>query len=58
MVVPALPRRYALPFACAGLSASVTLLLWLFTSPGIDAPSHLFQTWLFSHGGFDIYNNY
>ena len=58
MVVPALPRRYVLPLACAGLSASVTLLLWLFTSPGIDAPSHLFQTWLFSHGGFDIYNNY
>jgi uncharacterized membrane protein len=58
VVVPALPRRYVLPLCCAGLSASVTLLLWLFTSPGIDAPSHLFQTWLFSHGGFDIYNNY
>ena len=56
--VPALPRRYVLPLACAGLSASVTLLLWVFTTPGIDAPSHLFQTWLFSHGGFDIYNNY
>src|SRR3954469_14193959 len=58
VVVPALPRRYALPLACAGLSAGVTLFLWLFTSPGIDAPSHLFQTWLFSHGGFDVYNNY
>jgi hypothetical protein len=58
VVVPALPRRYVLPVACAGLSATVTLLLWVFTSPGIDAPSHLFQTWLFSHGGFDIYNNY
>jgi hypothetical protein len=47
-----------LPLACTAIAASVTLLLGLFTVPGVDAPSHLFQTWLYSHGGFDLWNNY
>jgi hypothetical protein len=51
-------RRHSLSLACAAIAASVTLVLWIFTKPGIDAPSHFFQTWLFSHGGFDFYNNY
>ena len=51
-------RRHTLSLGCAAIAASVTLILWLFTTPGIDAPSHLFQTWLFRHGGFDVYNNY
>jgi hypothetical protein len=54
----ALPRRIQLPLACALIGSLVTLLLWVLLVPGIDAPAHLFQTWLFSHGGFDPYNNY
>jgi hypothetical protein len=56
-VLPLL-RRNLLPLACTAIAASVTLLLGLFTVPGVDAPSHLFQTWLYSHGGFDVWNNY
>jgi hypothetical protein len=56
--VSPLLRRNLLPFACTAIAASVTLLLGLFTVPGVDAPSHLFQTWLYSHGGFDVWNNY
>ena len=26
--------------------------------PGVDLPSHLFQTWLYSHAGFNLWNNY
>ena len=51
-------RRNLLPLTCGGLAALITLALGLFTAPGIDAPSHLFQTWLYSHGGFEIWNNY
>ena len=25
---------------------------------GVDLPSHLFQTWLYSHAGFNLWNNY
>ena len=53
-----LARRLALPQACALVGALITFLLWVLLVPGIDAPSHLFQTWLFSHGGWDLYNNY
>ena len=28
------------------------------TTPSGDAPSHLFQTWLYRHGGFELWNNY
>jgi hypothetical protein len=51
-------RRSLLPLGCGGLAALVTLVLGVFTAPGIDAPSHLFQTWLYAHGGFEIWNNY
>ena len=26
--------------------------------PSGDAPSHLFQTWLYRHAGFELWNNY
>ena len=55
---PSLRRGAGLPLACAILGGVLTLLLWMLLVPGIDAPSHLFQTWLFRHGGFDLYNNY
>ncbi|HEY0387273.1 MAG TPA: hypothetical protein VGC71_02415 [Gaiellales bacterium] len=50
--------RNLLPLACTALAAVVTLLVGVFMAPGIDAPSHLFQTWLYRHGGFDVWNNY
>jgi hypothetical protein len=56
--VPVLSRRIHLPLAASLIGAVATLLLWVLLVPGIDAPAHLFQTWLFSHGGFDPYNNY
>ncbi len=56
--VDVLLRRNAVPLLCTGLAATVTLLLGVLMVPGIDAPSHLFQTWLYSHGGFDVWNNY
>ncbi len=36
----------------------VALLVGLITTPSGDAPSHLFQTWLYSHAGFELWNNY
>ena len=51
-------RRLALPAVCAFLGALVALLVGLITTPSGDAPSHLFQTWLFSNGGFEVWNNY
>ena len=56
--VSAPSRRIHLPLVASLIGAVVTLLLWVLLVPGIDAPAHLFQTWLFSHGGFDPYNNY
>jgi hypothetical protein len=47
-----------LPAVCAFLGALVALLVGLITTPSGDAPSHLFQTWLFSNGGFEVWNNY
>ncbi|HYW28990.1 MAG TPA: hypothetical protein VE824_04195 [Gaiellales bacterium] len=51
-------RRNMLALACTLLAGGVTLLLGALMVPGIDAPSHLFQTWLYRHGGFDVWNNY
>jgi hypothetical protein len=51
-------RTNLLPFACAFIAASVALGVGLLTAPSGDAPSHLFQTWLFRHGGFEVWNNY
>ena len=47
-----------LALACTLIAGGVTLLLGALMVPGIDAPSHLFQTWLYTHGGFDVWNNY
>src|SRR5947209_19065543 len=47
-----------LALACTLLAGGVTLLLGVLMVPGIDAPAHLFQTWLYRHGGFDVWNNY
>jgi hypothetical protein len=51
-------RSLALPAACAFLGALVALVVWLSAPPSGDAPSHLFQTWLFSNSGFELWNNY
>ena len=51
-------RRVALPLACAGVAAGLVLPVLLVAPPSGDAQSHLFQTWLYRHGGFEIWNNY
>jgi hypothetical protein len=51
-------RRNLLALACTLVAGAITLLLGALMVPGIDAPSHLFQTWLYRHGGFDVWNNY
>jgi hypothetical protein len=51
-------RTNPLPLVCAVVAGSVALAVGLLTTPGGDAPSHLFQTWLYSHGGFEVWNNY
>lgn len=51
-------RRNVLPLACVAIAAGVALAVGLLTAPSGDAPSHLFQTWLYRHGGFEVWNNY
>jgi hypothetical protein len=51
-------RTNPLPLVCAVLAGSVALGFGLLAVPSGDAPSHLFQTWLYSHGGFEVWNNY
>ncbi|MGZ4430655.1 MAG: hypothetical protein ACXVYV_03310 [Gaiellales bacterium] len=53
-----LRRTAVLPLVCALVAAGVALLVLTVITPGGDAPSHLFQTWLFRHRGFGIWNNY
>ena len=48
----------ALPLTCAAIAASITLAMGLGMTPSGDAPSHLFQTWLYRHAGFELWNNY
>jgi len=55
MISRLLPRP-RLPLLCAGIAAGVTLLAALL-GPSGDAPSHLFQTWLYQHHGFSVWNN-
>jgi hypothetical protein len=51
-------RRSTLPALSAALAGLVTLMVgWLAPASG-DAPSHLFQTWLFGQSGFELWNNY
>jgi hypothetical protein len=59
--VPAVLRRVrreaVLPIACGALAAVLVVALLTFVPPSGDAPSHLFQTWLYRHGGFQLWNN-
>lgn len=51
------PRELRLPLACGLLAAGLAVVLMTFAPPSGDAPSHLFQTWLYRHGGFQLWNN-
>jgi hypothetical protein len=51
-------RHDVLPLACLAIAAGVALAVGGLAAPSGDAPSHLFQTWLFRHGGFEVWNNY
>jgi len=50
-------REAVLPIACGALAALLVVALLTFVPPSGDAPSHLFQTWLYRHGGFQLWNN-
>jgi len=50
-------RKAVLPIACGALAALLVVALLTFVPPSGDAPSHLFQTWLYRHGGFQLWNN-
>jgi hypothetical protein len=52
-----LPRaRFA--GVCGATAAAVAALIYYGGPPGVDLPSHVFQTWLYSHAGFNLWNNY
>ncbi len=51
-------RHNTLPLACVAIAAGVALAVGVLAAPSGDAPSHLFQTWLYRHGGFEVWNNY
>jgi hypothetical protein len=51
------PRELVLPLACGIVAALLAVALMTFAPPSGDAPSHLFQTWLYRHGGFQLWNN-
>jgi hypothetical protein len=51
------PRELRLPLTCGLVAASLAIVLLTFAPPSGDAPSHLFQTWLYRHGGFQLWNN-
>src|SRR5690348_18466934 len=59
--VPAVLGRFrrdaVLPVACGALASLLVVALLTFVPPSGDAPSHLFQTWLYRHGGFQLWNN-
>ena len=42
---------------CGAIGALVAAGVWLVGLLGGDAPAHLFQTWLFSHASFQLWNN-
>jgi hypothetical protein len=48
----------ALPLTCASIAGLIVLVIGLGMTPTGDAPSHLFQTWLYRHAGFNLWNNY
>jgi len=43
---------------CAATAGAISALLYYGGPPGVDLPSHVFQTWLYSHAGFNLWNNY
>ena len=51
-------RRARFAVACGVLAAIVAQLVYHGGPPGVDLPSHLFQTWLYAHAGFNLWNNY
>ena len=48
--------RFAL--VCAAGAGALAQIVYHGGPPGVDLPSHLFQTWLYSHAGFNLWNNY
>jgi hypothetical protein len=50
-------REALLPLACGAVAAALVVALVTLAPPSGDAPSHLFQTWLYRHGGFQLWNN-
>src|SRR4051794_23609421 len=51
-------RRVARPPLSASLAGGGPLAVGLAIPPSGDAPSHLFQTWIFRHSGYELWNNY
>jgi hypothetical protein len=51
-------RRAAFALGCAALAAAVAQLVYHGGPPAVDLPAHLFQTWVYRHAGFDVWNNY
>ena len=52
-----LGREALLPLVCGAVAAGLVVALVTLAPPSGDAPSHLFQTWLYRHGGFQLWNN-
>jgi hypothetical protein len=51
------PGRLQVPLVCGTVAGTLAVLLLTLAPPTGDAPSHLFQTWLYRHGGFQLWNN-
>jgi hypothetical protein len=51
-------RRARFALACAALAAAVAQVVYHGGPPAVDLPAHLFQTWVYRHAGFDVWNNY
>ena len=43
---------------CSATAAVIAALVYYGGPPGVDLPAHVFQTWLYSHAGFNLWNNY
>jgi hypothetical protein len=52
-----LRHRPDLALVCGAAGALVAASVWLVGLFGGDAPAHLFQTWLFRHASFQLWNN-
>ncbi len=51
------PRELPLALVCGAVAGALVAALLTFVPLSGDAPSHLFQTWLYRHGGFQVWNN-